>query len=396
MSISDPLLSAKKSLKYCSFQKNSIVYLSSIKKDTENTFMKKILVALSGGVDSSVAALILKKAGYNVSCAYIKTWMNEEGSDLFADCPWEEEIKYAQLAANHLDIEFEVVNLIKNYRERVVKYLVEGYRNGITPNPDIMCNREIKFGVFLDYALKEGFDGIATGHYCRRQENADGTFDILESFDKNKDQSYFLALVKQEQLKYATFPIGHLNKTQVRQIAKDNHLPNAEKKDSQGICFLGKVSINKFLSQYIDNKPGLIKNLEGKVLGEHKGLHHFTIGQRKGIGIPSNSDNNNYVVVTKNYDTNELIIAFDNITVNELYINKVKIRNINFINQTINQELTLLAKPRYRDSSQEILFKPYQENNADIEFATTQRALAQGQILALYDGERLLGGGVYY
>lgn len=396
MSISDPLLSAKKSLKYCSFQKNSIVYLSSIKKDIENTFMKKILVALSGGVDSSVAALILKKAGYNVSCAYIKTWMNEEGSDLFADCPWEEEIKYAQLAANHLDIEFEVVNLIKNYRERVVKYLVEGYRNGITPNPDIMCNREIKFGVFLDYALKEGFDGIATGHYCRRQENADGTFDILESFDKNKDQSYFLALVKQEQLKYATFPIGHLNKTQVRQIAKDNHLPNAEKKDSQGICFLGKVSINKFLSQYIDNKPGLIKNLEGKVLGEHKGLHHFTIGQRKGIGIPSNSDNNNYVVVTKNYDTNELIIAFDNITVNELYINKVKIRNINFINQTINQELTLLAKPRYRDSSQEILFKPYQENNADIEFATTQRALAQGQILALYDGERLLGGGVYY
>lgn len=358
--------------------------------------MKKILVALSGGVDSSVAAYILKEAGYDVSSAYIKTWMNEEGSDLFADCPWQAEIKHAQAAADHMGIEFEVINLIKDYRERVVKYLVEGYRNGITPNPDIMCNREMKFGVFLDYALKEGFDGIATGHYCQRQENPDGTFDILEGFDKNKDQSYFLALVKQEQLKHAVFPIGHLEKTQVRQIAKDNGLPNAEKKDSQGICFLGKVSINKFLSQYIDNKPGLIKNLEGKLLGEHPGLHHFTMGQRKGIGVPSNTDHKNYVVIAKNYETNELIIAFDNIAVNELYINKAKIRNISFVNQSIREESTLLAKPRYRDPSEIIIFKPTQENNADIEFAVTQRALAQGQILGLYDGEKLLGGGVYY
>lgn len=358
--------------------------------------MKKILVALSGGVDSSVAALILKKAGYEVASAYIKTWINEEGSDLFADCPWQEEIKHAQAAANHIGIEFEVVNLIKDYRERVVKYLVEGYRNGITPNPDIMCNREMKFGVFLDYAIKSGFDGIATGHYCQRQENPDGTFDILEGLDKNKDQSYFLALVQQEQLKHAIFPIGHLEKTQVRQIAKQNGLPNAEKKDSQGICFLGKISINKFLSQYIEDKPGLIVNSNGKVLGEHKGLHHFTIGQRKGIGIPSNTDHKNYVVIAKSFETNELIIAFDNPTGSELYTKEANIRNISYINQSVKEERKLLAKPRYRDPSQLITFKPNLENKAHIEFAENQRALARGQILALYDGEKLLGGGIYY
>lgn len=357
--------------------------------------MRKILVALSGGVDSSVAALNLRNAGFDISCAYIKTWMNEEGSDLFANCPWQEEIKHAEAAAKHLGIPFEVINLIKDYRERVVHYLVEGYKNGITPNPDIMCNREMKFGVFLDYALKEGFDGIATGHYCRRQENSNGSYDILEGIDKNKDQSYFLAFLKQEQLAHAVFPIGHLEKTQVRQIATENGLPNANKKDSQGICFLGKVSINKFLSQYIEDKPGLIVNLEGKVLGKHRGLHHFTIGQRKGIGIPSNTDYKNYVVVAKNYKTNELQIAFDTIDVKELYTKTAMIRNISFINQTINQKTKLLAKARYRDPSVEIIFTPTPQG-ADIEFIETQRALALGQILGLYEGERLLGGGVYY
>lgn len=357
--------------------------------------MKKVLVALSGGVDSSVAALILKKAGWDVSSAYIKTWMNEEGSNLFADCPWQEDIKHAQSAANHLGIDFQVINLIKDYRERVVHYLVEGYRNGITPNPDIMCNREMKFGVFLDYALKEGFDAIATGHYCQRQENTDGTYDILEGADKNKDQSYFLALVRQEQLKHALFPVGHLEKPQVRQIAKENGLPNAEKKDSQGICFLGKVAINKFLSQYIQDKPGLILNLEGKVLGEHKGLHHFTIGQRKGIGIPSNTDFKNYVVIAKNYDTNELLVAFDSNDLKELYTKEAKIRNISYVNKPIYENCNLLAKPRYRDPSVNTVFTPT-PFGADISFAEPQRALARGQILGLYEGNKLLGGGVYF
>lgn len=358
--------------------------------------MKKILVALSGGVDSTVAALLLKNAGYEVSCAYIRTWMTEEGSDLFADCPWKKEIEHARAAAEHIGINFEVVNLIKDYRERVVKYLVDGYRNGTTPNPDIMCNREMKFGVFLDYALKEGFDGIATGHYCQRLENADGTFDILEGTDKNKDQSYFLALVKQEQLSHALFPIGHLEKPKVREIAKEYGLPNADKKDSQGICFLGKVSINKFLDQYIENSQGPIVNASGKVLGEHKGLHHFTIGQRKGIGIPSNTDHKNYVVIAKNYDSNELVVAFDGAEAPELYAKHVKIRNLSFINKSVKGNLSLLAKPRYRDPSQEIKFSLGLDGCADIEFEKPQRALAKGQLLALYEGEKLLGGGFYY
>lgn len=358
--------------------------------------MKKVLVALSGGVDSSVAALMLKKAGYQVAGAYIKTWMNEEGSDLFANCPWQEEIKDAKAAADHIGIDFEVVNLIKDYRERVVKYLVDGYRNGTTPNPDIMCNREMKFGVFLDYARKQGFDGIATGHYSRRLENAEGSFDIFEGFDKNKDQSYFLALVKQEQLEHALFPIGDLEKPKVREIAKESGLPNANKKDSQGICFLGKVSINKFLNQYIENQPGLIVNTAGKALGKHKGLHNFTIGQRKGIGVPSNTDHKNYVVIAKNYETNELVVAFDSPNAAELYTKEVRIRNISYVNGAIAMKTRLLAKPRYRDSSQEIVFNPQNDGKAQIEFLKPQRALALGQLLGLYDGEKLLGGGFYY
>lgn len=358
--------------------------------------MKKVLVALSGGVDSGVAALLLKNAGYEVSAAYIRTWMNEEGSDLFADCPWKKEIEDARAVAAHIGIDFEVVNLIKDYRERVVKYLVDGYRNGITPNPDMMCNREMKFGVFLDYALKEGFEGIATGHYCQRLENADGTFDILEGVDKNKDQSYFLALLQQEQLRHALFPVGHLRKPMVREIANSYGLPNAGKKDSQGICFLGKVPINKFLDQYIENKAGPIVNTAGKVLGSHNGLHHFTIGQRKGIGIPSNTDHKNYVVIAKNFESNELVVAFDEPNLNELYTKHVRVRNLSFINNEIKGEKQLLAKPRYRDPSQKITFIEKENGTAEIEFEVAQRALANGQLLALYEGEKLIGGGFYY
>lgn len=358
--------------------------------------MRKILVALSGGVDSGVAALLLKQSGYEVAGAYIKTWINEEGSDLFADCPWKQDIEDARAVAAHIGIPFEVVNLIKDYRERVVNYLVEGYKNGLTPNPDIMCNREMKFGVFLDYALHQGFDAIATGHYSQRFKNKDGSFDILEGLDKNKDQSYFLALVKQQQLQHALFPIGAFQKPKVREIAQQYNLPNAYKKDSQGICFLGKISINKFLDQYIENQPGLIVNTDGKVLGSHTGLHHFTIGQRKGIGIPSNTDHKNYVVIAKNYNTNQLVIAFDDKNLSSLYTRYARIRNLSFVNKTVEGELQLLAKPRYRDPSQEITFRSNPDGSAEITFVEPQRALAQGQILALYEDDKLLGGGVYY
>ncbi|MGB0257544.1 MAG: tRNA 2-thiouridine(34) synthase MnmA, partial [Coraliomargarita sp.] len=271
--------------------------------------MKKILVGLSGGVDSAVAALLLKEQGYDVSGAYIRTWMNEEAP--LADCPAQQDIEDSRAVAEHLGIEYEIVNLVNEYSEHVVEYLVDGYKNGITPNPDMMCNREMKFGIFQNYALKNGFDGIATGHYVRKRGNEDGSYDLIEGADSNKDQTYFLALLRQQQIQRALFPVGELKKPEVRDLAAKHGLPNATKKDSQGICFLGDMNINRFLEHYIEDKPGNIVNPEGKVLGQHRGLHRYTMGQRRGIGVPSNTDNEFYVVVGFNMERNELIVAFD-------------------------------------------------------------------------------------
>ncbi|MGF1484512.1 MAG: tRNA 2-thiouridine(34) synthase MnmA [Opitutales bacterium] len=356
---------------------------------------KKILVGLSGGVDSAVAALRLKEAGHHVCGAYMRTWMNEEGSDIFADCPWEQDIADAEAVARHLGIDFEVINLIRDYRERVVEYMVQGYQRGTTPNPDIMCNREMKFGVFLDYALKQGFDGVATGHYCRLDRANDSTVRVLEGRDKNKDQSYFLALVQQAQLQRAHFPVGELEKTEVRAIARRAGLPNAEKKDSQGICFLGKVDINAFLRQYIPDRPGEIVRSDGTVLGQHHGLHHFTLGQRKGIDIPSNADFEHYVVVAKDFEANRLVVAFESERAPELWRTEFTLHDLSFTGPALHQPIDLLAKPRYRDPSQRIHFSPTQNSSAQIRFEAPQRALARGQVCALYQGEQLLGGGFY-
>jgi len=356
---------------------------------------RKILVALSGGVDSAVAALLLKERGFEVSAAYLRTWMNEEGSDILADCPWEEDIRQARAVAAHLGIDFEVINLIAEYRERVVDYLVDGYRRGITPNPDIMCNREIKFGVFRDIAEKNGFNAVATGHYCRRRINDDGTTDLLSGTDEKKDQSYFLALVRQEQLRGVYFPIGELEKSQVRKIADEKSLPNAQRKDSQGICFLGKVDINDFLRHYIPDRPGpIVRAGTLEILGEHDGLHHFTLGQRHGIGIPSNTDHEHFVVVGKNFDENQLVVAFDRPESPGLWGGGVRVRCINWINRAITHPHQISARVRYRDPPTTATLHP-EGDTAAIEFAEPQRALASGQICAFYDGETLLGGGVY-
>ena len=265
--------------------------------------MQKILVALSG-VDSAVAALRLKEQGYDVSGAYIRTWMNEEMP--LADCPAQQDIEDSRAVAQHLGINYEIINLVNEYREHVVHYLVEGYQQGITPNPDMMCNREMKFGIFQDYALQQGFDAIATGHYVRKRANPDGRFDLVEGVDKNKDQTYFLALLQQQQLQHALFPVGELEKPRVRELALQHDLPNARKKDSQGICFLGDMNINRFLEYYIEDQPGNIVNPQGRVLGRHRGLHRYTMGQRRGIGVPSNTDNEFYVLVGFNVERNEL------------------------------------------------------------------------------------------
>jgi len=355
--------------------------------------MQKILVALSGGVDSAVAALRLKEQGFDVSGAYIRTWMNEEMP--LADCPAQQDIEDSRAVAAHLSIDYEIVNLVNEYREHVVQYLVKGYEHGITPNPDIMCNREMKFGIFQDYAMKNGFDAIATGHYVRKCENQDGSFDLLEGLDENKDQSYFLALLRQSQIKNAHFPVGELKKSQVRELALQYQLPNAGKKDSQGICFLGDMNINRFLEYYIEDKPGDIVKSDGTWLGRHRGLHRYTMGQRRGIGIPSNTDNEFYVVTGFKMEQNELVVAFDNPESPGLFTSEVDVYGLSFVNKHIEKARPLEAKPRYRDPAQVISYTPTGIDTAHVVFEKPQRALASGQILALYDGEKLLGGGFY-
>ena len=355
--------------------------------------MQKILVALSGGVDSAVAATLLKEEGHAVAGAYIRTWMNEEMP--LADCPAQQDIEDSRAVAAHLGIDYEIVNFVNEYREHVVQYLVEGYRRGITPNPDIMCNREMKFGIFENYAREQGFDAIATGHYVRKVRQADGRFDLCEGVDPNKDQSYFLALLRQEQLAPARFPLGELEKPQVRELAKKFKLPNAAKKDSQGICFLGDMNINRFLEYYIEDQPGKIIDPEGKVLGTHRGLHRYTIGQRRGIGVPSNTDNQFFVVVGFNLERNELVVAFDEPNAPGLFTREVTVSGLSFINQTLTEPCQLLAKPRYRDPAQTITYTPTGNDTAQVVFDQPQRALASGQVLALYRDATLLGGGFY-
>ncbi len=380
---------------------------------------KRVLVALSGGVDSAVAAWRLCQKGYEVSTAYLRSWMDEPGEALFADCPWEEDIRYASAVAAHLGVPFRVIDVIAEYRSKVVDYLVEGYRRGLTPNPDMMCNREMKFGLLRDIATSEGFDAIATGHYCRRLVDADGWVNVATGLDANKDQSYFLALVRGDQLQNALFPIGDLEKPTVRALAQTHGLPNAARKDSQGICFLGKVDINRFLARFIPDQPGpIIHAVDGRELGQHPGLHHFTLGQRKGLGIPSNHDFEHYVVVAKDFTTNTLRVAFDRPEAPGLFTQRLPLDPPNWQSRTPPSVIAktgpavatgtdaatlvpseapypLLAKVRYRDP-----MTPTRLTTAAdhlwVEFAEPQRALAPGQVIAFYDQHhRLLGGATY-
>ncbi len=350
-----------------------------------------ILVALSGGVDSAVAAWQLREAGFEVAAAYIRTWMNE---DELGECPAEEDIRDGEAVARYLGIDFEVINLVGAYRERVVSYLVEGYRRGLTPNPDVMCNREMKFGVFLDRAREMGFESVATGHHCRKVLEA-GSFQLMEGADPEKDQSYFLSMITGEQLAGARFPIGHLEKKEVRRIAAAAGLPNAEKKDSQGICFLGKVNIQKFLADYIPEAPGEIVNENGDLLGAHGGLHNFTIGQRKGIGIPSNTDHEFYVVVAKDYATNRLVVEFDSNRESVLYTNEAFVSQISWLGEPPGAGRQLSGRVRYRDGRTPLHLAMEGEDWARVTFDVRQRGLASGQILALYEGMHLLGGATF-
>jgi tRNA-specific 2-thiouridylase len=372
-------------------------------------------------VDSSVAALLLKQQGHDIVGAYMKNWINED--QVIGHCPWQQDIADARAVADKLGIEFRVVNLMADYRRLVVDYLLDGYQRGLTPNPDVMCNREMKFGVFRRYAMAEGFTAVATGHYAQRVEvervvpNAPGQagppgpsqtvvgapgghalpqFALREGADPNKDQSYFLALLSQEQLRGARFPVGHLLKPELRRRAREAGLPTADKKDSQGICFIGAVKMADFLKAYVPEHPGpIIRATDGQVLGAHRGLHYFTIGQRRGIGIPSNTDHEAYVVVGKRAADHALLVAFDRPAAPGLWTDTCRVHSLSFINEPLTASCRIEGRVRYRDPRVALGFTPETGGTALVTFGQKQRALAPGQILALYDGPRLLGGGIF-
>lgn len=353
--------------------------------------MSKILVGLSGGVDSSVAAALLRDEGHEVVGAYMKNWINEEG--IPGDCPWESDIDDALAVARKLGIEFRVVDLVEQYRTHIVDYLIEGYRSGSTPNPDVLCNREVKFGVFLDYALEQGFDAVGTGHYARRVVDGDGRAWIYRGVDANKDQSYFLSLMHASQVERARFPLGDLRKPEVRALAEQYGLPNARKKDSQGICFIGQVKMSDFLRHYLPDKPGDIVDTDGRRLGRHDGLHFFTMGQRKGHGIASPREGLAYVVVGKNIKDNTLILGYEDSSTHGLYATKAVVNHLS--NVRGNLPVRVQAQPRYRAPAEPCTCTAMGPDRVELAFDRPVRALAAGQVCAFYDGDRLLGGGFF-
>ncbi len=355
--------------------------------------MAKVLVGLSGGVDSSVAAAILQQQGHEVVGGYMKNWINTE--NLPGDCPWEQDVEDAHAVAKVLGIEFRVIDLLDQYKERIVDYLLDGYQKGITPNPDVYCNREMKFGVFLDYALSQGFDSVGTGHYARKRVREDGTSDILRGADTNKDQSYFLALMEQHQASRALFPCGEMQKPEVRDLAASLQLPTAQKKDSQGICFIGNIKMGDFLSHYVPDRPGEIVDTEGRVRGRHRGLHLYTLGQRKGHGVASPREGVAYVVVGKDQEQNQLIVGYDEGETSGLYTRRAQVGSVSWVNRPISTRRKVEAQPRYRAKGEPVWVTPLENGGYEVEFIRPQRALTPGQICAFYENGVLLGGGVF-
>ena len=348
--------------------------------------MKKILVWLSGWVDSAVSAYLLKKQWYDVTAWFMINYMAPE----WEFCPTKEDIEVAKEVAVYLDIPFFTFDYRDTYTEKVLGYMYEGYQKWITPNPDIMCNSEVKFKVFLEEALEHGFDWVAMWHYARIIQDDNWIFHLNKWVDWNKDQSYFLAWLSQFQLSKAIFPIWELEKPRVREIALEAWLPNATRKDSQWICFVWKVDLTKFLEKKIDPKPGLVKDTSWKVLGEHKWVFYYTIWQRKGLDIWGQSEP--IFVVKKDIEKNEIIVWNSNDL--ELYDDKLFVSEFHYLWKT-DFEFPLQAKSkiRYRQADQEcILYK--EENRFRVEFKEKQRAIASGQICAVYLEDDLVMSGV--
>jgi len=393
--------------------------------------MKRVVVGLSGGVDSSVAAYLLQQQGYEVIGLFMKNW-HDDSVTISNECPWLEDSNDALLVAEKLGIPFQTVDLSEEYKEKIVDYMFNEYEKGRTPNPDVLCNREIKFDVFMKIALSLGADYVATGHYCRKGEtevNGEKVYQLLAGADTNKDQSYFLCQLSQEQLAKSLFPIGELTKTQVREIALELDLVTAEKKDSQGLCFIGKVRLPEFLQQKLQPKDGVIYQIDknnpvytiekpaslsveealafdaqkidytpemGKVVGKHQGAHYFTTGQRKGLNVGGTTDP--LFIIATNVETNSIYTGLTSqhpgLFRKALFIEKSEVHWIRTDLALANGEtMEVMARIRYRQPLQKATLHQF-ENGMYVAFEEPQSAITEGQFVAWYLDDELVGSGV--
>lgn len=349
----------------------------------------KIVVGISGGVDSSVAAYLLKQQGHEVIGLFMVNWEERDGT-----CTAEEDFEDVKRVCNKLEIPYYSVNYSKEYYDRVFKYFLAEYKAGRTPNPDVLCNREVKFGPFLEKARQLGADKIATGHYAKKIEK-DGKCYLAKASDLNKDQSYFLNQLNQTQLDSVLFPLADIDKTEVRRIAAELELSTATKKDSTGICFIGERNFKNFLKDFLPAQPGVIKDLSGKVVGQHDGLMYYTLGQRRGLNIGGRADGNGerWFVVDKDLKNNVLIVSQGED--DALFSDGLYASGMNWIpEKPPESEFDCYAKFRYRQSDQRVHVTILDKDKIKVDFAEPQRAITPGQFVVLYTDDGLcLGGG---
>lgn len=353
----------------------------------------RVVIGMSGGVDSSVAALLLKEQGYDVVGLFMKNW---DDTDENGFCTATEDYKDVALVAEQIGIPYYSVNFEKEYWDRVFEYFLEEYRKGRTPNPDVMCNKEVKFKAFLDYALDLGADYVAMGHYARTVRDEDGVVHLLRGVDGNKDQTYFLNQLSQEQLQRSLFPLGHLEKHEVREIAEKAGLATAKKKDSTGVCFIGERNFNEFLSNYLPNQPGKMMTLDGEEKGDHAGLMYYTIGQRQGLGIGGGGESNDpWFVIGKDLETQTLYVG-QGFHHPDLYSDYLEASDLHFtVDTPMPREFSCTAKFRYRQKDTEVRVELDETGTkATVHFSEPVRAITPGQAVVFYDGDECLGGGM--